>query len=345
MKSARNIKLIAETAWHHQGEFDFMKQLVGAICQQTQADIVKLHLTLDFDEYMMPSHPLYDELRGRVLDQAQWKEIIEIILGSEQELMLLFNDRQAIEFGMSFKPTLVEIHSACLNDIHLLKALKEHLDPHTRVVLGVGGSSLDEIESAVNILDSSRIVLMFGFQNFPTKYENINFARMRRIMQLFPDFAYGYADHTAWDEPTNVLITLMGAAVGMEYVEKHVTTAYGKQRLDGSAAISLAMLNELKQKLDILAACNGDGLLRLNQGEREYSVFGPMKKAAIVHRDVAKGARLSEDMLLFRRIAQTTDLSQVEVLQRLGSIITQDLKQGDVLTRSSLETPKGERLK
>jgi sialic acid synthase SpsE len=322
-----------------------MKQLVKAICRRTQADIVKLHLTLDFDEYMLPNHPLYDELRGRGFDRAQWKEIIEIILGSDHDLMLLFNDQQAIEFGMPFEPSHVEIHSVCLNDVHLLKALREHLDLHTRLVLGVGGASLDEIENAVTILDSSNIVLMFGFQNFPTKYEHINFAKMRRIMQLFPDFAFGYADHTAWDEPNNLLITVMGAALGMEYIEKHVTTAYGEKRFDWSAAISLDMFNDLRHKLDLLTACNGDGLLRLNQGERDYSVFGPMKKAAILSRDVRKGALLSEEMLLFRRTDHTTDMSQVEVLQCLGKVFTRDVKQGEVLMRSSLEEMKGGKLK
>ena len=36
------IKLIAETAWHHQGDFMFMKKLVTEIAK-TNADIIKIH--------------------------------------------------------------------------------------------------------------------------------------------------------------------------------------------------------------------------------------------------------------------------------------------------------------
>ena len=120
------MKLIAETAWHHDGNFDFMSDLVDTIIQQSKAHIVKLHLTLDFDEYMAKDHPGYEFLKERLFNEKQWEEIIYRINKSDKELMLLFNDQQSIDFGMQFNPALVEVHSACLNDINLLKRLKAY---------------------------------------------------------------------------------------------------------------------------------------------------------------------------------------------------------------------------
>lgn len=327
------MKLIGETAWHHQGDFEFMKQLVSEIEQHTRADIIKLHVTLDLEEYMAEDHPLFNDARKWMFDAMQWREIVGLILSGNKELMLLFNDTQAVEFGMAYNPSYVEIHSACLNDINLLAALKQHLERKTKVVLGVGGSSLYEIENAINILQHPNIVLMFGFQNYPTRYEDINFAKMGRIIKLFPEFEFGYADHTAWDEPNNVLITLLGAALGMAYVEKHVTIAYGEERIDWSAAVSIDMFNEIKEKMDLIEACNGDGLLRLNKGEKEYSIFGPMKKAAILTKDLKVGQKLERDTLAFKRTGQISDMSQVEALQSIGKEITKDMKTGQVLMR------------
>ena len=341
----KNIKLIAETAWHHQGEFEFMRQLVYAINKQANADIVKLHLTLDLNEYMAQDHPLYEDVKTWIFSKVQWKEIIELIISGNKELMLLFNDTKAIEFGIPFKPTHVEIHSACLNDINLLDALKQNIERNTKIVLGVGGTSLYEIENAINILKHPNIVLMFGFQNYPTRYESINFAKMRRIMGLFPEFEFGYADHTAWDEPNNILITLFGAALGMDYVEKHVTIAYGEERIDWSAAVSIDMFNEIKERMKLIEACNGDGLLRLNKGEQDYSIFGPMKKAAVFTKDLKAGQKLERDMLAFRRTGQISDLSQVEALQSIGKEITKDIKTGQVLMRAYLKEGSGEEIK
>ena len=47
----RKIKLIAETAWHHDGDYDFMKKLVNDILKNSKTDILKMHITLNYDEY------------------------------------------------------------------------------------------------------------------------------------------------------------------------------------------------------------------------------------------------------------------------------------------------------
>ena len=46
----KKIKLIAETAWHHDGDFVFMERLVANILEKSKLDILKMHITLDFDE-------------------------------------------------------------------------------------------------------------------------------------------------------------------------------------------------------------------------------------------------------------------------------------------------------
>ncbi len=163
---------------------------------------------------------------------------------------------------------------------------------------------------------------------------------MRRIMTLFPEFEFGYADHTAWDEPDNILITLLGAALGMDYVEKHVTNVFGEDRVDWSAAVSMDMFNEIKRKMDLLEACNGDGLLRLNKGEQDYSIYGPMKKAGLFKQDVASGQKLDMDMLNFKRTGQVSDLSQVEVLQSMGKEVATGIKKGRVLMREHFKEAK-----
>jgi len=93
------------------------------------------------------------------------------------------------------------------------------------------------------------------------------------------------------------------------------------------------MLNELKDKMDILAVCNGNGLLHLNKGEAEYSIYGPMKKAALSIRDVQLGQTLDKNMLAFKRTGRVSDISQVEALQYLGKKIAKSIKSDDLIMR------------
>jgi len=331
------IKLIAETAWHHDGDYKFIERLVNDILKKTKLDVLKMHLTLDVDEYMNLSHTGYNGTKNKMFSEERWSDLIKQVKNSNKDLMLLYNDTKAIEFGAQFEPQLVEIHSVCLNDIFLLDVLKNNISSNTHVVFGVGGSTLDEIEYAINRIEHQNIVLMFGFQNYPTRYENVNFRKMQRVMNLFSEFSYGYADHTAWDEPNNILITLLGASLGMNYVEKHVTNVYGEERLDWNSAVSIQMFNEIAEKLDILSKCRGDGLIKLNEGEEKYSIYGPMKKAAVLSEDVKRGEVLTLDKIQFQRTKKNTDLSQLETIKRLGYQIVSDLNAGTVLFSNHLK--------
>ncbi len=330
------MKLIAETAWHHEGDFAFMKNLVFEISKKTNSDVVKLHITLDFDEYMHKDHKLYEKLKAMLFSKNQWQELIKIIRNNNKEIMLLLNDTEAIDFGISLNPEYVEIHSVCLNDIFMLKKLKEKISKNTKIVLGVGGTSIEEIRKAIDFLDHKNTILMFGFQNYPTIYEDVNLKKIRKLMNFFPNFEYGYADHTAWDSEDNELITLLGAASGMNYIEKHVTTHYGENRLDWTAAISINMLNSLSNKINILKKLNGSGLLEMNKGEKEYSIFGPMKKAAVFKKDIKQGSTLSEDMIKFLRTKEISDMSQLDVQKSIGKKLIQNVKKGTLLMNKYL---------
>ncbi len=330
------MKLIAETAWHHEGDFNFLENLINNLNEKYIPDYIKLHITLDLDEYIDKSHPSYSMLNKMTLTKEQWEQAVSLVCNKSKPLLLL-NDTKAVEFGMQLEPEIVEIHSVCLNDIHLLDSLRNNIKKDTCVMFGVGGSSLYEIEKAIERVGSVNIILMHGFQNYPTKYEDINFNKIRKLMSLYPNFEHGYADHTGWNEPDNLLITLMGASLGMNYIEKHVTTAYGQERVDYSAAISFEMLNELKRKLLLLSACNGNGLLEMNDGEKKYSKFGPMKKAAWLEKDVVEGEILLEENLKFIRIGESSDLSQLDIINKIGKSFSRNISKYSVLTSNDFQ--------
>ncbi len=324
------MKLIAETAWHHEGNFDFLINLINELNSKCSPDYIKLHITLDFDEYMDKSHPGYSLLKNMLLTSEQWKEVILQVLNNSKPL-LLFNDIKAVDFGMKFEPEVVEIHSVCLNDINLLDSLRSNINSNTTLMLGVGGSNLYEIEKAIERLKTQNIILMHGFQNYPTKYEDINLNKIRKIVNLYPNFKHGYADHTSWNHQDNLLITLMGASVGMDFVEKHVTTLYGQERVDYSAAISIDMFNELKEKIVLLSQCNGSGFLELNEGEKKYSKFGQMKKAAVLNKDVVKGEECFNNSFRFVRTGEISDLSQLDVIEKIGMRFSRDIPRNSIL--------------
>ena len=325
------IKLIAETAWHHEGDIDFMRKLVTSICEDSKADVVKFHITLDLDEYMSKDHNSYETLQSWMLTSENWEELIRIVRNNDKELLLLLNDTKAIEFTEKFNLEMVEIHSVCLNVPRIQKAIRKIINKKTKLVIGVGGCSAEEVEEAVKFFNDREVVLMFGFQNYPTKYEDINLSKIRKIQNLYPKCFYGYADHTAWNEKNNEFITLLVSSNGMKFVEKHVTTDYGIQRCDYSAAISIEQFNALSKKLGVLDQLYGDGSMLMNSAEKAYSLYGPMKMAGITNKNLYKGDKLSLQDFHFSRTSQITNISQIELLKALGTTLVKDIKVNTVI--------------
>lgn len=331
MVSLKMTKLIAETAWHHEGDFIFMKDLVTQICENSNADIVKFHITLDLDEYMSEDHEAYETLKAWMLSEAEWEVLIEIVRKNNKELMLLLNDKKAIKFAKKFNPELVELHSVSMNVPRLQTSILDNISKKTKIVIGVGGCTVEEVENAINFFQEREIVLMFGFQNYPTKYKDVNLSKIRRIQNLFKDLIFGYADHTAWNEENNELITLLVSSNNMHFIEKHVTTEYGRERCDYSAAISINQLNSLLEKVSLLNKLSGDGFMGLNDAEKSYSLYGPMKMAAIAIHNINKGDKLTINDIHFCRTSQVTDMSQVNLLEVIGSNLAKDIKANQVI--------------
>ena len=330
-------KIIAETAWHHEGDFTFMKNLVTKICKESDVDIVKFHITLDLDEYMNKDHDAYEMLKSWMFSESNWEELIYIVRENKKELMLLLNDTMAVEFSKKYSPEMIELHSVTLNVPRLQDSVLKNISDKTKIVIGVGGCSLREIEEAVNFFHSREIVLMFGFQNYPTKYEDVNLLKIRKIQELFQGLTFGYADHTAWNEENNNLITLLVSSNGMDYVEKHITTEYGRERCDYSAAISIEQLNQLHKDLVLLNKLYGDGSMGLNEAEKKYSSYGPMKMAAIASRSLFEGDNLLEDDFYFTRTSQVSDISQIDILKVIGNKLTSNIRANKVILSKHVE--------
>ena len=74
----------------------------------------------------------------------------------------------------------------------------------------------------------------------------------------------------------------------------------------------------------------------MNEGEKNYSVFGPMKKAAVIISNMSKGDILKLINIKFIRTKEISDMSQIDVIQSFGKKITRDLKAGTVLKTKHL---------
>ena len=231
--------LIGETAYIHEGDFRYLSALISGMVKKDSCDGIKFHIMVDIDSYMTPDHKLRNLISKFLLSKNEWITILKNVKSDNFDAIILVDDVKAIDFVKNNIDLVdaVELHACALNNIEMLENIKGIKVP---IILGIGGSEIDDIEFSVKYLSRNDILLMHGFQNYPTKYEFINFRKMIKIKNRF-NLPVGYADHTNWDNEFNEMITLAGFMAGANILEKHVALDLGEKRVDFESAISIDM--------------------------------------------------------------------------------------------------------
>jgi len=311
--------LIGETAFHHEGDITFLKTLINHGFN-VKVDAIKFHLLLNLDDYFVKDHDAYSALNDWLLTKDQWTEIITYNEKKGIDSLVLCNDPEAVDFVLNYKGKsikAIELHATGLNDFLLLQKAAKF---NGTVILGVGGSTTDEVSFAIDMLNElgqKDIFLMYGFQNYPTRYEDINLKKMIKLKELF-DLPVGYADHTDPLNENNEVISTLGITMGINVCEKHFTHAFGEKRIDAQAAISLEQLKKVRTLMDIITTSVGTGSLKMSDGELSYGNTGPMKKAIVAESIIKKGEEITLDKIGFKRTNESTYVLQSFLPKLIG---------------------------
>lgn len=333
----RDVYIIGETACHHEGDIDYLYKMVDDVAE-IGLNAVKFHSLLNPDSYMQSNHPLIQEIKKWTFSRKQWGEIIEYSNKKHLDVIVLCNDVESLEHinKDGLHVSAVEVHSSGLNDYFLLK---EAVNFHGTVILGVGGSTMEEVEYACNLLKENSkcdIFLMYGFQSYPTSYADINLAKMLKIKDLF-ELPVGYADHTAYDDPNNEIVSCMAAMMGINVLEKHYTPDFGKERIDFHSAVGKTQMLRIKELMSLALMVRGDGSPGMSEPELKYGNTGPIKKAIVAKKSIKKGEKLSVDNLWFKRTEEESSLKQNMLLQLIGLETTRDIDNDEIIDFSKVK--------
>lgn len=329
--------IISETAYNHQGDLNYLYKMVDEI-SELKIDAVKFHLLLNPESYMQKRHPLMRETKKWIFNKKQWDEIINYSNKKKLEVIALCDDVESIEhINKSNKDVAaIELHATGLNDWLLLRESAKFKGP---VILGIGGSAIDEMAYAIDFLKKSgknEILLMYGFQSYPTRPRDTNLSKMLKLKDLF-ELPIGYADHTAYDNPNNEIISCMPAMMGFNILEKHYTPDYGKERIDYQAAIGEKQMLRIKELMKLALTVYGEGSIKMSEAELKYGVTGPMKKAIVAKKFIKKGEKLSLNNLWFKRTKDESPIRQYQFLSLLGLKAIQDIKQDEIIDFSKVK--------
>lgn len=302
MSSKKIPYLIAETAYSFEGDAKYLLEQTKALPVSINA--IKYHMLFDIEEYMTPAHSVFDLLTGWMLSKTQWDEILLCAKNKGHDVIVLADDIESIRY-LTEKNNLidgVEVHAACINDKELLDSAINFAKKFDKTLyLGISGFEIQElclIIEHINSYNLDKVVLMYGFQNYPTKIEEVRLAKIPIIKDMF-NLPVGYADHTKYDDPCKDRLISTAYCLGANIQEVHYVINEGEKRTDAITALSVLGLERIQNMLKENYTMIGNADFRLNQGEKNYLNF---RKVPAFAEDFAEGHVIKKEDICYIRI-------------------------------------------
>ncbi len=312
------VEIIAETAFSHEGDFNYLKQQIKS-SHSAKADYIKFQVFLNSEEYFTDSHPSLNTISSFMFSEKQWLKAFLLAKELGLKILVLPLNISSLVFCEKHSALIdiYEVHSVCFNEYMLLNYLSKI---NKKIVLGIGGRLPQEIYNAKKLLNKSDddIILMYGFQSFPTDKNTINLLRINEINKKFNN-KIGYADHSSFD--CNYLDTLNTAAVslGACYIEKHIVVEIGKKRTDYETALDSDFFKNMVLRLrEIELILGNDDIYKLNEKEILYR---NREKQIVSSKDIKIGEKLSLDNLTFKISQEKSDFEQMQFEDLIGSAV------------------------
>jgi N-acetylneuraminate synthase len=158
----------------------------------------------------------------------------------------------------AFEPPCYKIPSASLTDHGLLRHVRGTGRP---VILSTGMSTLDQIQAAVKVLGTGKLILAHATSTYPCEPEELNLAMIGTLREAFP-CPIGYSGHEVGLVPSAVAV-----ALGACYVERHITLDRAMWGSDQSASVEPGGFERLVKYIRVTEQSLGDGVKRVYGSE------------------------------------------------------------------------------
>jgi N-acetylneuraminate synthase len=253
--------MIAEIGINHNGDLEIAKKLIdeavkaGFDAVKFQKRTVKIVFTPE--ELARPRESVFGSTNGDLkfgleFDHSDFVEIDKHCKKSGIDWFASPWDNRSLEFLEEFDVVAHKVASACLTDKELLKGMRATGKP---VFLSTGMSSLDQIKTAIGLLDPKNTILMHAVSVYPAKQEQLHLSWIEDLKKNFPSYPIGYSGHEAGVMPSVIAVAKYGAVC----VERHITLDRALWGSDQSASLEPEGMERVVKYIRSIPIVSGSG--------------------------------------------------------------------------------------
>ena len=233
--------IIAEIGINHRGDINVAKKLIESAAR-TGVDAVKFQTYLTEKRAPKNNKEIFKILKDLELPFEAFRELKDYSKYCGVDFFSTPFDKESVEYLEKIKTDLYKIASFDVVNHQLLEEVSRTGKP---VIMSVGMSNLDEIESAYNILKkgTKNIAILHCISSYPTPEENSNLSNMYEIQKRF-NCIVGQSDHT-----NDIKVPIYAAAAGAQILEKHFKIDENFECIDSPVSITEVQMKKLVNEI------------------------------------------------------------------------------------------------
>lgn len=323
--------VIAEAGVNHNGSFDIAIEMAD-VAKDAGADIVKFQVSITSTS-KFSRKAKYQELSGEK-NESQLDMLKKLRLSFDEHIRLKEYcdqigirylatpfDRESVELLYALSCDMWKIPSGEIINIPHLKLIGSFKQ---RIILSTGISSMDEIRSAIRILNdsgSNDITLLQCTTEYPTPYEDVNLNAMLTLRDEF-NLPVGLSDHSMGIE-----IPIAAVAMGACVIEKHFTLDRNMPGPDQKASLEPHELKQMVQSIRNIELALGDGKKIPRSGELENKFAA--RKSIVALRNIKQGEVFTEENIVPRHAGK--GISPSRWYEVLGQCAKRDFMEDEMI--------------
>lgn len=313
--------VIAEMACAHQGD---VKSAINLIDVAVKAKVDAIQIQVFINELEMS--PLCEDYKLNAqleIAHEEWSKIIDLV---KEKGFLIFSsvyDLKSVNFLIKKDIDAFKIHSSDISNPEMLKAVAKSKKP---IFLSCGASKVEEIYKAIKILKDNGtkvIILMHGYQGFPTNIEDTHLRYIKTLERLF-GLNVGFYDHVDGGSILARIIPIMSIGYGAKIIEKHFTLSREDKGIDYQSSLNPEDFIEfIKLLRESEKAIGSENIRDFTEGELKYRVYA--KKSIVACVNIPKDTKITRDKVKFLRSELGILPDKFEEIE--GKIAKRDIKQ------------------
>jgi len=261
--------VIAEIGINHNGSLETAKRLI-AVAKAVGCDAVKFQkrtpekcVAPDQRDRMRETpwgYISYLEYRRKIeFGEDEFRQIDQYCREHDIIWFMSCWDVDSVDFAKRFGTPCIKIPSACLTDRELLEHCRGTGLP---LMLSTGMSTLAQIDRAVSILSTERLLLAHCTSTYPCSNVELNLRLIPRLREMYP-CPIGYSGHEI-----GLSTSVAAVALGACFIERHITLDRAMWGSDQAASVEAVGMARLVKDIRTLDAALGDGIKKVYESER-----------------------------------------------------------------------------